>query len=252
MNQIKTIKKRVVAVTSDKGGSGKSTVTRAMTDILLGRAVPLLAFDADKRNAQLHRHYHQAIAKTGGNGHGVTRIDLSVRGGTDALLNALDQSTAQVVLIDFPAGGGELFERLEKEIKLLDFLDEMGYALTMVSVISRVKDCVNSLRTLMEFCGDRADHVVVKNGFFGEAERFRRFDGSKTKELLLQQGGRVIAFPDLYDDTFDAIDEKNLTFAQVLQPEAGFAMADRRRVKVFLDEATKQMLVAGDLLGMVR
>lgn len=250
MNQKKKITKRVLAITSDKGGSGKSTVTRAMADIYLRHTVPLLAFDADKRNAQLHRHYNQAIGKAEGNGTGVTRIDLSVRGGADALLNALERSTAEVVLIDFPAGGGELFERLELEIKLLDFLAEMGYELTMVTVISRVKDCVNSLRTLMEFCGDKAEHVVVKNGFFGEPERFRRFDGSKTKELLLQQGGRVIAFPDLYDDTFDAIDEKNLTFSAAMEPVTGFAMADRRRVKVFLDEAERQMRLAGDLLGL--
>jgi CobQ/CobB/MinD/ParA nucleotide binding domain len=244
--------KRILAVTSDKGGSGKSVVSRTIADVLLRHSVPALVFDADKRNAQLFRHYDVAFKHCGGMHPGVARIDLSVRGGTDALLNLLESADVQVVLIDFPAGGGELFERLEREIKLLDFLDELGYRLTLISVISRVKDCVNSLRTLMEFCGDRADYVVVKNGFFGEPNRFRRFDGSKTEALLHQLNGQVIAFPDLYDDTFDAIDERSLTFSQALEPAAGFTMADRRRVKVFLDEAERQLRTAGDLLGINR
>ncbi|MBE9030464.1 chromosome partitioning protein ParA [filamentous cyanobacterium LEGE 11480] len=243
-------KKRLIVVTADKGGSGKTAVARAMADTLMRNALPFLAFDADKRNAQLHRHYDPALSQFAGVPQGVTRIDLSVQGGADDLLNVLGSPTADLVLLDLPAGGGELFERLEKEIRLLDFLEELDYSLTLVSVISRVKDCINSLRTLMEFCGDQAEHVVVKNGFFGEADRFRRFDGSKTKALLLQRGSRVMTFPDLYDDTFDAIDDQNLTFSQVLQPEQGFSMADRRRVKVFLDETERQMRLTGDLLGL--
>jgi hypothetical protein len=242
--------KRILAVTSDKGGSGKSVVSRTIADLLLRQAVPALAFDADKRNAQLFRHYDAAFLKQGLMQQGVARIDLSVRGGADTLLNVLESADVQVVLIDFPAGGGELFERLDREVQFLDLLPELGYRLTLVSVISRVKDCVNSLQTLIRFCDDRADHVVVKNGFFGEPSRFRRFDGSKTAALLAEHQGKVIAFPDLYDDTFDAIDEQNLTFTQAITPAAGFTMADRRRVKVFLDEAEKQLRLAGDLLGI--
>ncbi|MBW4491171.1 MAG: hypothetical protein KME12_25720 [Trichocoleus desertorum ATA4-8-CV12] len=243
--------KRMIGITSDKGGNGKSTVARALGDIVLRRGIPTRAFDCDRRNAQLHRHYNQAFLSTFDSDAGVSRIDLSVRGGADELLNSLESPTTQIVLIDFPAGGGELFERFEREIKLFDFLSEIGYQLTMVSVLSRVKDSINSLRTLMEYCGDRADHVVLKNCFFGEPERFSRFDHSKTKELVLQTGGVILNFPDLYDSTYDVLDDKNLTFSDALQPQSGLPMADRRRVKVFLDEAEAEFLKAAEFLGLV-
>jgi hypothetical protein len=141
--------------------------------------------------------------------------------------------------------------RSTEDIKLFDLLEEIGYELTMVSVLSRVKDSINSLRTLIDYCGDRANHVVVKNGFFGEPDKFRRFDNSKTKDLILEKNGIVINFPDLYDDTYDLLDDKDMRFSDALKPESGLMLADRRRVKVFLDEAEAELLKAAQFLGLV-
>jgi len=245
-----TLLKRILAVTSDKGGNGKSTVSRGIGDLLLQRNIPTMAFDCDRRNAQLYRFYDKAFSSAFNSGVGVQRIDLASKGGADKLINSLDSESTRIVLIDFPAGGGELFERFEKEIKLFDLLEEVGYRLTMVSVLSRIKDSINSLRTLVDYCTDRADHVVVKNGFYGEPEKFRRFDTSKTRELILQQGGAVINFPDLFDDTYDLLDDMNAPFFEALKPENGLTLADRRRVKVFLDEIEAEFLKAAPLLGL--
>lgn len=242
--------RRILGVTSDKGGNGKSTVSRTIADIAITRKIPTLAFDCDKRNAQLHRYYNQAFSSAFNSGTGVVRLDLSARGGADKLINSLDSEDIQILLIDFPAGGGELFERLEKEVKLFDLLEEVGYKLTLVSVLSRIKDSINSLRTLVEFCGDRADHVVVKNGFFGDPEKFIRFDNSKTKTMVEDGGGVIINFPDLFDDTYDLLDNNNLTFSDSLKPESGLSVADRRRVKVFLDTAEEELLKTKHLLGL--
>ncbi|NJL19749.1 MAG: hypothetical protein HC895_01325 [Leptolyngbyaceae cyanobacterium SM1_3_5] len=182
-----SIRKRMIAVTSDKGGNGKSTVVRILAEIFLQRNIPTLAFDCDKRNAQLFRYYHQAFSSAFSSGAGVIRLDLTTKNGADRLINSLDSDSTRILLIDFPAGGGELFEKFEKEARLFDFLDEVGCELTMVSVLSRVKDSVMSLRSLLDYCGDRANHVVIKNGFFGTPEKFRRFDTSKTSDLVVQR-----------------------------------------------------------------
>jgi hypothetical protein len=242
--------RRILGVTSDKGGNGKSTISRTIADIAIKRKIPTLAFDCDKRNAQLYRYYNKPFSSAFNSGAGVVRLDISAKGGADRLINSLDSESTQIILIDFPAGGGELFERIEKEVQLFDLLEEVGCKLTMVSVLSRVKDSINSLRTLVEYCADQADHVVVKNGFFGEPEKFSRFDGSKTREIVEKKGGVIINFPDLFDDTYDFLDENDLTFSDALKPESGLTMADRRRVKVFLDSAEEEFLKAGHLLGL--
>lgn len=242
--------KRMIAVTSDKGGNGKSTLARLLAEIFIQRNIPTLAFDCDKRNAQLYRYYNQAFSSAFNSGAGVIRIDLTTQGGADKLINSFDSEATQVILIDFPAGGGELFEKFEKEIQLFDLLDEVGYQLTMVSVLSRIKDSIMSLRTLADYCGDRATHVVVRNNFFGTPDKFRRFNNSKTSELVLQKGGIVIDMPDLFDDTYDLLDDKDLSFAAAIEAEGELPMADRRRVRLFREEAEAELMKAAAHLGL--
>jgi len=234
--------KRLLVITGDKGGTGKSTFARVLVDILLQQGIKLVAFDSDKRNAQLYRFYNQALAS------GVARIDLATRGGADALINQLE-AAQEVILIDLPAGAGEDFERFEQEMDLIQTAKEMGYRLTVVSVINRVKDCVNSLRTLLDYCGDRVDYVVVKNLFFGTPERFQRFDESKTKTLFLQHQGVVMHLPDLYDGTTDLLDQQNLTFSEA-QQHRDLSLVDRTRVKRFLQAAATEMSPAASLLDL--
>lgn len=214
-----------------------------------------MPYDCDKRNAQLFRFYNQAYASAYANGAGVFQLDLSKRGGADKLINSLDSENTKVVLIDFPAGGGELFERFNAEVQLFDLLAELNCRLTLVNVLSRIKDSVNSLRTLFEYVQKHdanrvTDWVVVKNLFYGEAAKFRRYDGSKTKELIDKAAGITICLPELHDDTFDLIDDKDLTFTDALKPEYELPLADRRRVKVFLDEAEQELFKAAPYLGL--
>lgn len=253
--QSQTFTKRIVISTSDKGGNGKSGFARTYSDIGIMRAIPILPYDGDKRNAQLYRFYHKAFSSVHANSAGVLQIDLSKRGGADKLINSLDSENTKIVLIDFPAGGGELFERLDAELHLFDLLPEVGYRLTLVNVLSRVKDSVNSLLTLLEYVQKHDTHhvtdwVVVKNLFYGGAEKFRRYDGSKTKRRIEEAGGITICLPELHDDTYDLIDDKDLTFTDALKPEHQLPLADRRRVKVFLEEAEEELMKAASYLGL--
>lgn len=48
----------------------------------------------------------------------------------------------------------------------------------------------------------------------------------------------------------EVLDDENMPFRDALQPESGLALADRRRVKVFLDEAEAELLKVALLLGL--
>jgi hypothetical protein len=45
--------------------------------------------------------------------------------------------------------------------------------------------------------------VVVKNLFFGEPDRFRRWNDSKTRQAFLTAGGLEIELPDLHERIAD-------------------------------------------------
>jgi hypothetical protein len=233
---------RIVIITGDKGGVGKSTFARGLLHLYINKQLKYLAYDSDHRNAQLYRHYDSAQP-------GVKLLDIFTRGGADDLLIDLEKELPPLVLVDLPAQSGLFFENFEKDLGVFDAVKGLGYRVTMVSVLSRVKDSVNILRILHKYCGDRVDYVVVKNLFHGEADKFERYDNSDTRTKLLAAGAVEIKMPDLFFKPYDYIDEKNLTFGQVLEDkEANIVI--KSRVSAWLKEFEQSVLTANQLLGI--
>lgn len=235
--------RRIILVTGNKGGTGKSTFTRGFRDVLDFRGIECGAYDCDRDNAQLYRFYQ-------GVGSGVDRVDIFARGGADALIDDLEDSRAAVMLVDLPAGSGRALEDFEREVGFVGVTRELGYAVTLVSVLSRVKDSVNALRVLMEGFGQGVEYVAVKNLFFGEGEKFSLFESSKVRGRLAELGGVVIEMPDLFDDTFDLIDQGNLTFRGAAMEGSPLKRSHRSRVYQWLKLFEGQVDLAGQVLGV--
>ncbi len=243
-NETSTLNQRVVIVTGDKGGVGKSTFARGLLQLYINRKLNYLAYDSDNRNAQLYRHYNSVAP-------GVNLIDIFTRGGADDLLIDLDTKRPRLALVDLPAQSGMFFERFEKDLGVFDALKELGYSVTMVSVLSRVKDSVNALRVLYEYCGARVDYVVVKNLFHGDADKFERYEDSDTRSQILEQGGIEILMPDLFYRPFDFVDNKNLSFGDVsTSKDPGADITIKSRIGAWMKEFEQNMLVAETLLGI--
>jgi hypothetical protein len=233
---------RIVIITGDKGGVGKSTFARGLLHLYINKQLKYLAYDSDHRNAQLYRHYDSAQP-------GVKLLDIFTRGGADDLLIDLEKELPPLVLVDLPAQSGLFFENFEKDLGVFDAVKGLGYRVTMVSVLSRVKDSVNILRILHIYCGDRVDYVVVKNLFHGEADKFERYDSSDTRTKLLDAGAVEIKMPDLFFKPYDYIDEKNLTFSEVLEDKQANIVI-KSRVSAWLKEFEQSVLNANELLGI--
>jgi len=145
-------KGRLVLVTGDKGGTGKSVVARILLDVYRQRNIKCIAYECDQSNPQLYRYYHKLTP-------GVNTLKLNQRGDADALQDNLKQFSPQVSLVDMPAGAAEYFENLANDIFLFENAQRLGYRITMISVLSRVKESLAQLKRLVDFCGDRADAI---------------------------------------------------------------------------------------------
>jgi energy-coupling factor transporter ATP-binding protein EcfA2 len=238
-----SFQKKLVIVTGDKGGTGKSTLSRGLVDIANHRGVSYVAYDSDKRNSQLYRHYQN----TGG---GISRLDFSTEDGADNLIVQMDTGTSQLIIVDLPAGGGELLEKYNLQLGLLSEAQDMGYDITIVSVMSRVKDSVNALRLLMDFTGDAAKHLAIKNLYWGTEDKFSLFDQSKVKQRLLDDGGLVINLPDMCDATYALIDEHNLTFRAALDDTEHIPRPHRSRIHQWLRLLETEIDLANKYLGV--
>lgn len=232
--------KVLILVTGDKGGTGKSTFSRGLLDMLSQHGVKVAAYDGDRRNSQLFRHYGSIEG-------GVTQLDVMATGGADRLLDDMESGVAPVMLVDLPAGAGAALEEFERETGFLEGATELGYKVTLVSVMSPVRDSVNALRVLMEEMGKQPQYVAVKNLHFGSDAQFELFDESKVKQELLKRKGLILSMPKLFSETYSLVDNKSLTFRQASQ--AGLPMSQRRRVYQWLGLFEQELLKADSVLG---
>jgi hypothetical protein len=237
--------KRVIWVTGGKGGTGKSTFARGLLHTLLAAGIEVAAFDGDPDNSQLYRYYKDT-------NKGVARIGIQKRNGADDVISEMEAMGTPVILIDVPAGGGNILVGLEEEVGFLSAIAEVGYSLTMVTVLSRIKDSLNQLKLAMDITEDYdVAHVAVKNLFYGESKAFRFLDRSNTKKRLLEKGGRVIEMRDLYEDTYELIDEADFSFQAALEADSAvFPKPDMRRVKQWTKHFNQQVISTGGLLGL--
>jgi len=244
--QTKTAQKyngRLVLVTGDKGGTGKSVMARLLLDIYRHRNIDCIAYECDQSNPQLFRHYKNISP-------GVKTLKLNQRGGADALQDDLERFSPKVSLVDLPAGAAEYFESVASDIHLFKNAETMGYRITMVSVLGRVKDSVVQLKRLVDFCCDRVDYVVAKNLYWGEDKKFIRYNDSKVRQVLLNElGGVELLLPDLYDNLFDFIDSQDLTFREALEHD-GLTVSNRSRIFDWVDKAETQLETAAWMLGL--
>jgi hypothetical protein len=212
--------KKILFISGDKGGVGKTIVSRLLYDFLTQTKRQVAGYDCDKRNAQLFRHYARRDPDTGQviqnqtAMEGITRLDIGSEMGLGHLLDDLEAFQPEFALVDLPAGGHGLLEKAETQFSFCEGAKELGYEVQIFHVLSRVKDSIHALNRLIGFFGNKVDYVAVKNGFFGDEKSFRRLDSSGVAQKIELSGGHIIYIPDLYDDILDLIDEDNLTFSE--------------------------------------
>ncbi len=244
---------RLVIVTGDKGGVGKSTFARGILHEYLLRSEIPSVFEADKSNPQVKRFY-------GKSGLTIQEIDVTNANKLDEFIDILAEKVSQKekapksgekVIIDLPAQSNQFFFNFIKEMDLFSTLENrLKIRTTMVVVFSRVKDCVTQLEQLYKVSGKGVDYLIVKNAFYGDEADFRRYNDSKIREKMFSEGNCIceIEMPELIEHAFDYIDEKELTFEQAMKP--GNKLSVEGRTKGWTKNFNKAIEPALPLLGL--
>jgi len=239
---------KILLVTGDKGGVGKSIVSRLLYDYLSLKNFTVGGYDCDKRNAQLYRHCgrrddnKKLMTQTALDG--ISRIDISSDVGLGILLDDLHSHKPDYALVDLPASAHGLLEKTEAQFTFCEAAKGLDYSITLIHVLSRVKDSAYALERLIDFFGDKATYIAVKNGFFGDEDRFRRFDKGPARDKIEEQKGKTIYIPDLYDDIIDIIDEHNMTFRSAKHSDL-LPFSLRHMVSTWINRAFEQFEKAG-------
>lgn len=226
--------KRLVIVTSNKGGAGKTTFTRGYADYLRrDKTATAFLSDADGQVGQLLQFYGSRIAGSDDdidpeqNGTvGVHYFNIKETRERDAIFDGLESGATRIV-IDMPGGSFDLIRDIDRETDFFETVQRSGYAVTIVDVITPMLASVKTVTSMIETFGDieGVAFVVVKNEFFGPTnDDWHIYNGSNAKTTLMARGGLEVLMPAMRMATFAAIDQHSLTFtAAVTSPRLGTA-----------------------------
>ncbi len=196
---------KLLTVWPQKGGIGKSFVVTLLHDYLVERDVRVQPFDLDHANSTFRRYVAQAEFID-------TDIDTDKLAVLDQLFQPLTDGTADMVLADNRAAGGEKLERWLEETDLVASQERFGFDLVFVAVIVDDKDAISQVANLVEIYGSRVRWLVARN--LREGSRLPIFDESATRKKLLAHGAVELDVSCLAEVTRNRLQLANLTVSR--------------------------------------
>lgn len=218
--------KKLILITGDKGGVGKSFVARSVADFLLTEGVSFRAFDTDTTNATFFRFYRSFVEG----------LNVEKPQDLDQLLTELSESS-QLFLMDCAARTLESILSWAKEIDFFTLKNELEIELTLVFVMGPEKDCVEILTDMVQKFGSHTRYLIIKNMSRGRS--FEIYDQSALRIKLLEKlNAKEIEFPSLLEKTTIQVDKGNLTWLAA-ESHPSLQIADRQRVKLYRNAINK-------------
>lgn len=243
--------KRIILTLGGKGGTGKTLFNRALYYSLIKEGVKCSGFDADVENPEFAGYHPLSDDKTGSTKSSKAVPEVKLLNFLDVkaaktLFTDIESQKQDTVLIDLPGASSKDTRQLLKTFNIFKLAADLGYRLTLATVLNIDYNTINSLDRMQEFCGANADYVAVKSQFWGQyGNNFERWLKSDTRAQFLKYKGIEIELPILELSVFDVIHEMNLSFFEIDKLPFG----DRILADSFLARTLPELQRAGEYLG---
>ncbi len=214
----------------EKGGVGKSVVSRLLAQYFIDRGRPFTGFDTDRSHTSFTRFYADYASPVL-----VDRYE-----GLDKVASSFEEVPAMGqqgnVIVDLAAQTAAPLARWIKDSDLLPLLGEMGVTVNFWHISDAGKDSVDLLDRLINTYGPGPNYIVVKN--LGRGSNFVDLEESAALKKALALGARVVTLGPLHEASMRKIDNQNASFWAAInnrgQDENALGMLERQRVKTWL------------------
>ncbi len=221
----------------EKGGVGKSLVSRLLAQYLIDRELPFLGFDTDRSHGALLRFYAGFASPVL-----VDRYEA-----LDSIIEAAIEQPNRRVLVDLAAQTHDPLVKWMDESGVLEMAGESGFSITYWHVMDSGRDSVDLLKKLLDRFGGRLGYVLVRNQMRGDD--FSLLERSGEQERADALGARTVSIKHLSDAIIQKIDASSSSFwaAQhdTEKSRTGLGLMDRQRLKMWLRDANQQIEMAG-------
>ena len=212
----------------NKGGTGTSMVATALIDAFLQRGAEPLLIETDDANPDVFKAHSERVQ--------CAALSLDDADGWIEMINSLDKARGVPVIVNTAARNSTGVARYGQTLK--STLGELGRTMVTMWVINRQRDSLELLADYLDAMPVGADHQVhvVRNGYFGSAEKFQLYNGSQLKQRIEEGGGLTLDFPDLADRVADQMATQRLTIQGALKE---MPLGHRAELIRWRDEAFK-------------
>lgn len=217
----------------EKGGVGKSLVSRLVAQYLIDKELPFLGFDTDRSHGALLRFYAGFASPVL-----VDRYEA-----LDSIIEAAVEQPDRRLLVDLAAQTHDPLVKWMDESGVLDMAAESGFTITYWHVMDSGRDSVDLLKKLLDRFGARLNYVLVRNQMRGDD--FGMLEQSGEQDRALGFGAHVVSIRHLSDSIIQKIDASSSSFWAAQhdadKSRTGLGMMDRQRLKMWLRDAYQQI-----------
>ncbi|MEP6969542.1 MAG: mobilization protein [Betaproteobacteria bacterium] len=221
----------------EKGGVGKSVVSRLLAQYFIDRGRPFTGFDTDRSHTSFTRFYAEYASPVI-----VDRYE-----GLDQVAASFEEVPAVgqqgSVIVDLAAQTAAPLARWIKDSDLLTLLGEMGVTVNFWHISDAGKDSVDLLDRLLNTYGPGPNYIVVKN--LGRGSDFTELEQSAAMKKALALGASVATLAPLHESSMRKIDSQNASFWSAInhraQDENALGMLERQRVKTWLKNSYEML-----------
>ena len=217
----------------EKGGVGKSLVSRLLAQYMIDKQIPFLGFDTDRSHGALMRFYA-----------GYASPVLADRyEALDAIVEAAFDQPERRILVDLAAQTHDPLVRWMDDSGVLNLADEVGIGMVYWHVMDSGKDSVDLLKKLLDRFGVGLRYVLVRNQIRGNDFSVLEQSGEQARAVAM--GAKIVGIRHLHDGVINKIDAASSSFWAAKnsadKDNAGLGLMERQRVKMWLRDAYREI-----------
>lgn len=223
---------RIHFVGGEKGGVGKSVLSRVLAQYYIDNNIPFTVFDGDLSHGAMVRYY----------GEFTQQIDSGNFESADQIIESAVESGSNVI-VDLAAQSSRKIDKWMSESGVVELTEEMGLKVTLWHVMDGGSDSVRLLENMLNTYGDAPEYIIVRN--HGRSKDFSIFEESEAKRRAEACGAKIIDLPELHAGSMLKIDRIGASFwaaANNKDDSVGptLGVLERHRVRVWLNKAYEE------------
>lgn len=222
-------KPTVIVVGADKGGTGKTTISRTMLDYLQSKNVPVRAFDTETPRGNLKRFH----------GKETEIVDLTTTVGQMRIFDTISVGSPGVTLIDVRAG---VLSTALQSLKNVGFLDAAKSGEITFAVFHVLGSSIASLDEIVETASfmEGAKYFLVKNHIANNNTFFEWDKGTYDSYFSKIKSAVDLDIPKLDEMAFETVEKAGVPFLKFVanknaaDEDANFSFVLRGNVRHWL------------------